>query len=101
MGEIHLTIIQQANVQDGFNTALHRSKETNESILFSVTKKVEVTAPLLFYSLGKKLFHGERFFWKDKNSDLSLAGLGIAHFIQTDEKKKKIPSCRKCMVGLP
>lgn len=89
MGEIHLTIIQQANVQDGFNTALHRSKETNESILFSVTKKVEVTAPLLFYSLGKQLFHGERFFWKDKNSDLALAGLGIAHFIQTDEKKKR------------
>jgi menaquinone-specific isochorismate synthase len=46
---------------------------------------MDMINPLAFFNIGKELYHGERFFWKDPTEEIVLIGLGISKQIQSDQ----------------
>lgn len=81
-----LKTILESETQHAFQLALKKAKEMKQSILFSVTKKIPPAAPLDLYFSGKKLFQGERFYWKSLDDQMMITGLGIAKSFETDKE---------------
>ncbi|OKL36233.1 hypothetical protein BLL40_11215 [Domibacillus mangrovi] len=67
---------------------IHFIQEINGSTLFSYVEKVEAADPIRFYERGKEWYKGERFYFKDRDSEMTLAGLGSVHTIQHGPKKR-------------
>ena len=60
---------------------IHFIQEINGSTLFSYVEKVEAADPVRFYEKGKEWYKGERFYFKDRDGEMTLAGLGSVHTI--------------------
>ncbi|WP_083256238.1 isochorismate synthase [Domibacillus iocasae] len=57
--------------------------DINGSTLFSYVEKVEKGDPIRFYENGKEWYKGERFYFKDRDGDRVIAGLGSVRTIQS------------------
>lgn len=84
-GGIQLVTIQETELKDGIRSAINRSKNLNRPILVSEVHKIDNINPLSFYYAGRKLFSGERFFWKDPSDMTIIVGLGKMMQIQSDQ----------------
>lgn len=73
-----------ADLEEGIQQALKRAKEFSGSFLVSETLEIDNTIePYAFFAGGKKLYGGERFFWKDPSGTQMFSGLGICKLIQS------------------
>lgn len=57
--------------------------DINGSTLFSYVEKVEKGDPIRFYENGKEWYKGERFYFKDRDGERVIAGLGSVRTIQS------------------
>jgi menaquinone-specific isochorismate synthase len=80
-----LVTIQETELIKGIRLAINRSKQLNQPILVSEVHKIDSINPLSFYYTGRKLFRGERFFWKDPSDKTIIVGLGKMMQIQSDQ----------------
>jgi menaquinone-specific isochorismate synthase len=80
-----LVTIQETELIKGIRLAINRSKQLNQPILVSEVHKIDPINPLSFYYTGRKLFRGERFFWKDPSDKTIIVGLGKMMQIQSDQ----------------
>jgi menaquinone-specific isochorismate synthase len=80
-----LVTIQETELIKGIRLAINRSKQLNQPILVSEVHKIDPINPLSFYYTGRKLFRGERFFWKDPSDKTIMVGLGKVMQIQSDQ----------------
>ncbi|OMP67741.1 isochorismate synthase [Domibacillus epiphyticus] len=62
-------------------------QEINGSTLFSYVEKIESIDPIRFYENGSELYKGERFYFKDRDDEMTLAGLGSVHTIQSAQNR--------------
>jgi menaquinone-specific isochorismate synthase len=84
-GGIFLVTIQETELRDGIRSAITRSKDFNRPILVSEIHKIDNINPLSFYYAGRKLFQGERLFWKDPSDKTFIVGLGKTMQIESDQ----------------
>jgi menaquinone-specific isochorismate synthase len=84
-GGIQLVTIQETELKDGIRSAIDRSKNFNRPILVSEVHKIDTINPLSFFYAGRKLFRGERFYWKDPSDKTIIIGLGKMMQIQSDQ----------------
>jgi menaquinone-specific isochorismate synthase len=80
-----LVTIQETELIKGIRLAINRSKQLKQPILVSEVHKIDPINPLSFYYTGRKLFRGERFFWKDPSDKTIIVGLGKMMQIQSDQ----------------
>lgn len=66
--------------------ALHKAKEVNHAVLISYSRQIESLDPLSFFNYGAKKYTGNRFFWSDPESELTIVGLGKEAVFQTNQK---------------
>ena len=72
------------NLKKEYNKLLKRAKEFSGSFLVSETLEIDNTIePYAFFAGGKKLYGGERFFWKDPSGTQMFSGLGICKLIHS------------------
>ncbi|WP_082087973.1 isochorismate synthase [Domibacillus indicus] len=62
--------------------------DLNGSTLFSYVEKVEKGDPLRFYENGKEWYQGERFYFKDRDGERVIAGLGSVQTIQSGNSSR-------------
>ncbi|OLN21683.1 hypothetical protein BTO30_13730 [Domibacillus antri] len=62
--------------------------EINGSTLFSYVEKVDALDPVRFYEKGIKWYKGERFYFKDREGEMTLAGLGSVYTIQSGKTNR-------------
>ncbi len=62
--------------------------EINGSTLFSYVEKVEKGDPICFYENGKEWYKGERFYFKDRDGERTIAGLGSVQTIQSSKAER-------------
>ena len=53
-------------------------RQTNKAVLFSHVEAVATMKPLQIYQTSGHTYKGERFYWKNREGDLLLCGMGIA-----------------------
>ena len=70
-------------------------RQTNEAVLFSHVEAVATLKPLQIYQSSNNSYKGERFYWKNREGDVVLCGLGIAAEIQPDEGASRFIQVRK------
>jgi menaquinone-specific isochorismate synthase len=87
-GGIQLVTIHKTNIEKAYDTAKMKAKQIHHPVLLSIVEEVDAVDPLSFY-YGGSSFHGERFLWKDRDHTITLAGLGAAHILSTNEKKER------------
>lgn len=71
------------DIQQGLTEALQTVKRIAMPILFSHVEAVTNKKPINIYHSSESLYKGERFYWKDPDNELYLAGIGIASKIQS------------------
>ncbi|MFZ3589304.1 isochorismate synthase [Bacillus sp. DJP31] len=92
-----MVTIQQSSIKDDIVDGINKAKQQGQPILISSTIRIDPIDPILFYTAGKELFFGERFFWKEPHQHITYVGLGAAQIIETmdsnegrfDQVKKK------------
>lgn len=80
-----MVAIQETELKQGIFNGIARAKGRSQSILVSEVHKIEHLDPVDFFAAGREKYLGERFFWKDPEGKLVLAGLGICGQIQSDQ----------------
>ncbi len=78
-----MAIKQMTDIQQGMIEALHTVKKIAMPILFSHVEAITNKRPIDIYQSSEYLYKGERFYWKDPDNELYLAGIGIANKIQS------------------
>ena len=76
------------DIQQGLTEALQTVKRIAMPILFSHVEAISNKRPIDIYQSSESLYKGERFYWKDPNNDLYLAGIGIACRLQSFKNGK-------------
>ncbi len=77
------------DIQQGLTEALQTVKRIAMPILFSHVEAVTNKRPIDIYHSSECLYKGERFYWKDPDNELYLAGIGTANKIQSLHNGKK------------
>ncbi|MGM7636302.1 isochorismate synthase [Bacillus sp. Hm123] len=75
--------IKEVFIQERNNKLTHL-----QSLLFSYVEKVDSIDPLAFYQNGRATYTGERFFWKDRDGELTIVGLGNIHTIRSEQRNE-------------
>lgn len=84
-GGICLVTIQETEIIEKGRLAKNRAEELGRPILISEVHQIQNMNPLSFFNIGKELYQGERFFWKDPNDEIILVGIGISKQLQTND----------------
>ncbi len=63
-------------------------RQTNRAVLFSHVEAVATLKPLPIYQSSNNSYKGERFYWKNREGNLALCGLGMAAKLQPDGTEK-------------
>ncbi len=79
-GGISLAMIKGHPLKGAFVDFIN---DINSSTLFSYVEKVEKGDPIRFYENGKEWYKGERFYFKDRDGERIIAGLGSVRTIQS------------------
>lgn len=66
--------------------ALYKAKEVNHAVLISYSRQIESLDPLSFFNYGAKKYTGNRFFWSEPESELTIVGLGKEAVFHTSQK---------------
>ncbi len=66
--------------------ALYKAKEVNHAVLISYSRQIESLDPLSFFNYGAKKYTGNRFFWSEPESELTIVGLGKEAVFHTNQK---------------
>ncbi|WP_409251753.1 isochorismate synthase MenF [Bacillus sp. SCS-153A] len=90
-----MSIIQDIKIGGSFEKALTKAKAEGIPVLYSAVQKVSHVDPLSFYTKGFSLYHGERFFWKDKENTIQIAGLGSTYMLRNDSENSRYTSIEK------
>ena len=90
-----MSIIQDIKIGGSFEEALARAKAESIPVLYSAVQKISHVNPLSFYTKGFSLYHGERFFWKDKENTIQIAGLGSTYMLRNDSENSRYTSIEK------
>ena len=72
-----------------FISEFESKKRKNQSMLLSITEEIDSIDPLAFYYGNHSLFSGERFFWKDSESETIMAGVGNAAIVRSEKGIKE------------
>lgn len=80
-----MAIVKGHSMKEAFLTHIHERKEP---ALFSYVEKQPAGDPLRFYSDGRDLYKGERFYFKDRDNERIFAGLGSAATIQSVKENR-------------
>ncbi|WP_232713444.1 isochorismate synthase [Bacillus xiapuensis] len=83
-----MSTIKSHPIKEVFIHALNRKSNDTQSMLFSYVEKVERVNPFTFYQNGKAVYAGERFFWKDRDGEMTIVGLGNIHIIRSEQKNR-------------
>lgn len=89
-----MTVSYETEGYEELLAAVQKANRLNRKVLFSLTRKVDWIEPLSFYHAGRARFAGERFFWQNAASDLSIAGLGTTVKIEADTKDSRVKKVR-------
>lgn len=77
-------------LQDTFKrtilSALDMAVKTGNPVIVSHVSKLDSMGPLEFFTFGKEMSRGERFFWMSPNGRQSFAGLGNELVITSEDK---------------
>ncbi|MGM0847309.1 MAG: isochorismate synthase [Bacillota bacterium] len=84
-----MSIIQDVKIGRSFDKALAKAKAEEIPVLYSAVQKVSHVNPLSFYTKGSSLYNGERFFWKDKENNTVIAGLGSTYMVRSDSEDNR------------
>lgn len=76
--------MHDTDLKEGILEAIKRASSL-KSVLVSEVQKIDLINPLKFFTSGNKMNLGERFFWKDTESQTYLVGIGICKKIQSDQ----------------
>ncbi len=95
LGEFGLVTIHKTNIEKAFDTAMEKARQYRRPVLFSIVEKIDAVDPLSFYNEGKALYEGTRFMWKDRDHTITIAGLGAACTISTDEEREQFFAVEK------
>ncbi|WP_270583966.1 isochorismate synthase [Bacillus smithii] len=68
---------------------LENRKRKNQAMLFSITEEMDFIDPLAFYYGNDSVYSGERFFWKDSESDTIIVGVGNAAVLRSEKGIKE------------
>ncbi|WP_456273571.1 isochorismate synthase [Bacillus sp. AK031] len=90
-----MSIIQEIKIGGSFSKALAKAKAEGIPVLYSAVRKISHVNPLSFYTKGSSIYHGERFFWKDKESDTQIAGIGSTYMFRNDSEDNRYISIEK------
>ena len=66
------------DIQQGLTVALRTVKRIAMPILFSHVETITNKRPIDIYQSSESLYKGQRFYWKDPDNELYLAGIGNA-----------------------
>ncbi|WP_238941723.1 isochorismate synthase [Bacillus sp. REN10] len=80
-----MSTIKSHPIKEIFTQAIHHKLPHVPSVLFSYVEKVDSVDPLAFYQNGRAAYAGERFFWKDRDGELTIVGLGNIHTIRSEK----------------
>ena len=83
-----MAIKQMTDIQQGLTETLQTVKRIAMPILFSHVEAITNKSPLDIYRLSESLYKGERFYWKDPNNELFIAGAGTACKLQSFVNKE-------------
>ncbi|RIW35621.1 isochorismate synthase [Bacillus salacetis] len=87
-----MSIIQDIKIGGSFEKALAKAEAEGIPVLYSAVQKVSRVNPLSFYTKGFSLYNGERFFWKDKENNTQIAGLGSSYMLRNDSEDNRYDS---------
>ncbi|MCA1056791.1 isochorismate synthase [Rossellomorea aquimaris] len=82
-----MVTIHKTNIENAYDTAREKAKQYQHPVLFSIVEKIDSIDPLSFYNEGHSLFKGARFLWKDRDHTITIAGLGSALMISTEDER--------------
>jgi menaquinone-specific isochorismate synthase len=84
-----MVTIQQSKMYDSIVDGISKAKVTSRPILVSISENIENIDPLIFYSVGKKLALGERFYWREPVNKGIFVGLGAVQTFQSFERSSE------------
>ncbi|RHW30741.1 isochorismate synthase [Neobacillus notoginsengisoli] len=80
-----MVTIHETELKEKILLGITKAGELNRPILVSEVNKVEPTEPLAFFNNGNEAFFGERFYWKNPEGSLNIAGVGIAAQLSSEQ----------------
>ncbi|MGR3765467.1 isochorismate synthase [Rossellomorea sp. NS-SX7] len=90
-----MVTIHKTNIEKAYDTAREKAKQYQHPVLFSIVEEIDSVDPLSFYNEGNSAFKGTRFLWKDRDHTITLAGLGSAYTISTQDDRDQFFAVEK------
>ncbi|MFD1739169.1 isochorismate synthase MenF [Bacillus salitolerans] len=84
-----MATIQQTKWHDNIVDGIKEANRLQQPILISRSDQIEDIDPLIFFTVGRRLFKGERFYWREPSKNEWIVGLGSAYSIQSNERTSK------------
>lgn len=80
-----MSTIKSQPIKEAFIQSIHEKQHNKQTALFSYVEKMNWMDSLQFYKSGRALYAGERFFWKDRDGDVEIVGLGNIYTIRNEK----------------
>ncbi|KKB33146.1 isochorismate synthase [Bacillus thermotolerans] len=80
-----MSTIKSEPIKAAFTKLVRQKPMNKQPALFSYVEKVDWIDPLLFYKNGASVYKGERFFWKDRDGQVEMVGLGNIYTLRSEE----------------
>ncbi|SDJ63374.1 isochorismate synthase [Salimicrobium halophilum] len=89
--------VKTFHIEDKIRKVHKEAQRTRQSLLLSVTEKIEGMDPFAFFESGKQIDE-HRHFWKSADEDFTLVGISSAVSI-TKEGEDRFPAMEKDLLG--
>lgn len=81
-----MSTIKSQPIKEAFIQSIREKRHNKQTALFSYVEKIDWMDSLQFYKSGRALYAGERFFWKDRDGEVEIVGLGNIYTVRNDTK---------------
>ncbi|KIL75731.1 isochorismate synthase MenF [Bacillus badius] len=80
-----MSTIKSQPIKEAFVQSILEKQHNKRTSLFSYVEKIDWIDSLQFYQSGRALYAGERFFWKDRDGEVEIVGLGNIYTIRNEK----------------
>ncbi|KMY55133.1 hypothetical protein AC623_15275 [Bacillus sp. FJAT-27231] len=81
-----MSTIKSQPIKEAFIQSIREKQPNKQTALFSYVEKIDWMDSLQFYKRGRALYAGERFFWKDRDGEVEIVGLGNIYTVRNEKK---------------
>ncbi|MFK2824748.1 isochorismate synthase [Bacillus sp. B190/17] len=85
-----MSTVKSQPIKKALIHSIQEKQNNKQPALFSYVEKVDWIDSLQFYKSGQALYAGERFFWKDRDEEVAIVGLGNIYTVcseKTDQSR--------------